>query len=104
MQISTYAIRAEETAVYPAERKIVYPMFGLVGEVGEFCNKYKKIWRDGRPFPAPDQVSELGDMLWYWTMLCIDLKHDPTEVAVMNITKLRERLVHGNIHGSGDHR
>lgn len=104
MDIEDYQFKARQTAIYPAEQSVIYPMFGLVGELGEFCNKYKKIWRDGREFPVADMVSELGDVLWYYSNLCSDLGLTLEQISETNVEKLLARQEHNTLHGDGDNR
>lgn len=66
----------------------------LAGEVGEFANVVKKVYRD----KGGDQnelmynlKDELGDIMWYWLFVCDVLKVDPHEILNMNIAKLKER-------------
>lgn len=99
-----YQARARETAIYPSEYAMVYPLLGLVGEVGEFCNKYKKVIRDGKPFSKDDAQSELGDILWYVAAVASDFGLSLDEVAYENLAKLSARKDRGVIGGSGDKR
>lgn len=99
-----YQQEARVTAIYPEEAKVTYPLLGLVGEVGEFANKYKKVIRDGREFAREDAVSELGDILWYLANVAHDMEIDLDEVAFDNIHKLRDRKNRGVLSGSGDKR
>ena len=73
MNIYEYAKGQELTAIYPCTFDNLYPHLGLMGEVGEVCDKIKKLMRDRNwdPFtPVPDDAREaialeLGDVLWY---------------------------------------
>lgn len=104
MEISTYQSEARTTAIYPKEAAITYPLLGLIGEVGEFANKYKKVIRDGREFSQDDMVSELGDILWYISNLCTDADISLNHVAISNLRKLGDRAERGVLSGSGDQR
>lgn len=100
----TYQEKVSETAIYPAEYEMVYPLLGLMGEVGEFCNKYKKVLRDDAEFPEKDIVSELGDILWYLAQTANDFGIEFSDVAYRNIKKLQDRKNRGVLGGSGDTR
>ena len=99
-----YQAKARETAIYPPDYAMIYPLLGLVGEVGEFCNKYKKVIRDGTPFSKEDAQSELGDILWYVANVASDFGLSLDEVAYENIAKLQDRKSRGTLRGSGDNR
>lgn len=90
------------------EHPITYPTLGLVNEAGEFAGKVKKIFRDkGGKISHEDREAlrdELGDVLWYFTQLCTELKLTLEEVAETNLDKLFSRLKRGKIRGNGDTR
>ena len=48
MDFNAYQQRANNTAIYPEEYKLIYPTLGLAGEAGEVSEKIKKIVRDGK--------------------------------------------------------
>lgn len=102
--MADYQETARETAIYPEKHAITYPLLGLVGEVGEFANKYKKVIRDGREFPIDDMVSELGDILWYLSNLAYDCGIALDVIARENVAKLQDRQARNVIGGSGDKR
>lgn len=106
MQINDYQIAAIKTAVYPEDEAITYPALGLAGEVGEFCNKWKKVIRedDLLAFSQDDMCDELGDILWYLSALARDCELTLEEVAQRNLEKLRSRQERGVLKGSGDNR
>jgi NTP pyrophosphatase (non-canonical NTP hydrolase) len=85
-----------------------YPALGLAGEVGEFCNKLKKVMRDNNG--EIDQKfldfahGELGDVLWYLSALCSELGISLADVAAANLEKLASRKARGVIQGNGDNR
>lgn len=99
-----YQMYAETTAIYPRNFSVSYPLIGLVGEVGEFANKYKKVIRDGITLDPKDTEKELGDILWYLSNLASDLGINLEDIAVHNLEKLADRARRGVIKGSGDTR
>ena len=102
--MDTYQEKAVETAIYDPDHAVTYPLIGLVGEVGEFANKYKKVLRDGAHFTTQDATAELGDILWYIANLANDLDISLSDVAYYNVRKLRDRQARGVLGGSGDER
>ena len=104
MDFTEYQLAARETAIYPREHDKTYPLLGLVGEVGEFANKYKKVLRDNKDFSYEDMQSELGDILWYLAILADDCDIQFNTIATTNIRKLKDRQNRGVLGGSGDTR
>ena len=108
MKIDEYAEVAQETAIYPATHRILYPALGMAGEAGEVANKVKKIIRDGiekQPDTwREDLASEIGDVLWYCAALAKDLNIPLSQIAAQNRDKLMARKEAGTIGGSGDKR
>lgn len=104
LSLGYYQQQAGTTAIYPRESAVTYPLLGLVGEVGEFANKYKKVIRDGKEFSREDMASELGDILWYLAVLAADCGLDLEYVAQHNLDKLFDRQDRGVLGGSGDNR
>ena len=87
---------------------IEYLALALCGEAGEVANKIKKILRDqdGAVF-APDCIAlahELGDVMWYLSVLAQKLGFTLSNIAEFNIEKINGRLERGTLHGSGDNR
>lgn len=108
MTLDEYQQHALSTAVYPDERRIIYPTLGLAGEAGEVADKVKKVIRDGHEeFTAEKRaeiMKEIGDVLWYCATLSHDLGYSLDEVARTNVEKLRSRMERHQISGSGDNR
>ena len=89
-------------------QNFVYPALGLVGEAGEVADKLKKVIRDNGGVltdPVRDAVAkELGDVLWYVSVLAYEMDYDLNEIAQINIDKLNSRKERGVLSGSGDNR
>ncbi len=83
-------------------------LLGLVGETGEIAEKFKKIYRDKNcEFDAESKAEmekELGDVLWYVSVICSYLGISLDDVASNNIEKLLSRKNRGTLHGNGDNR
>ena len=99
---------ARETAIYPDDRRIIYPTLGLTGEAGEVADKVKKVIRDAHEEFTPEKkleiVKEIGDVMWYCATLARDLGYELDDVAQMNVDKLRSRMQRNHLTGSGDNR
>lgn len=113
ISLRTYQNAASVTAIYPGRDKVGglnYCALGLAGEVGKLLNKLKKIYRDGyrqiyTDFefenvecefdPSPEFLesikAKMGDILWYWSQLAYEFNLDPHEIAIYNISKLKDR-------------
>ena len=107
MKLNEYQGHALETAVYPIEAKVIYPILGLAGESGEVADKYKKIIRGDKVLDSATRdalVGEVGDVLWYIAVLSADLGYTLEEVAQINVRKLSSRQERGVIKGDGDTR
>ena len=102
MTLNEYQQHALETAIYPENRRIIYPTLGLTGEAGE------KVIRDAHEEFSDEKrleiVKEIGDVLWYCATLARDLGYELDDVAQMNVDKLRSRMQRHIISGSGDNR
>lgn len=102
LDFELYQEYASRTAIYPRTHAVTYPILGLVGEAGEFANKWKKVIRDGRDVDVDDLKAELGDILWYVAALATDLEVNLQSVAFDNLMKLMGRQERGTLGGSGD--
>lgn len=83
-------------------------LLGLVGETGEIAEKFKKIYRDKNgEFDAESKADiekELGDVLWYLSVVSSYLDISLDDVAVKNREKLLSRQNRGALRGKGDDR
>ena len=74
---------------------LLYTSIGLAGEAGEACNEIKKLYRDDGGTLTETRrlalISELGDVLWYTTMLADAIGSDLQTVAKGNLSKLLKR-------------
>ena len=107
MDLNEYQLHAQSTAGEECD-SLLYLGCALSGESGEVCNKIKKITRDqqGKIFATNVDaiVHELGDVLWYVSVMAAKLGTSLEKVATLNLEKINKRLEHGTLHGSGDNR
>lgn len=108
MKVNDYQAAALTTAIYPEDKRIIYPALGMCGEAGEVADKVKKVIRDNaQNFTAEKKreiAKEIGDVLWYCAVLSHDLGFTLEDVTQMNIDKLQSRKERGMLSGSGDNR
>ena len=111
MQLNEYQDKAKETAEYPSDNRkgLDYCLLGLSGEIGELAQLRKRELRGD--FSISDlrnnydkYISEIGDVLWYLSLLCHELDVTLENVAQYNLDKLADRKERGVIKGSGDDR
>jgi NTP pyrophosphatase (non-canonical NTP hydrolase) len=74
---------------------------GLAGETGEVCDLIKKHWRDNRDLDLDKLKKELGDVLWYVTMIGSRFGLALEEIAAANTAKLAARYPDGFTRDGG---
>lgn len=108
MNFNEYQKKALSTAIFPADKAVPYLALGLVGEAGEVAEKIKKIIRDKNGVilqsDAEAIMKEMGDVLWYLSVLANEIGFLFSEVAEENIEKLFSRKSRSMISGEGDDR
>jgi len=71
-----------------------YYFLGLASEAGEVCDVRKRIHRGDYTLSAqwkPKLKDELGDVIWYATMIAVKYGWTLEEVLERNMEKLKER-------------
>ena len=71
---------------------------GLTGEAGEFADFIKKLHGHGHVYDSAARQhagKELGDVLWYLSVLADSFGFDLSEIARMNVDKLMKRYPNG---------
>lgn len=108
MELNDYQKAALVTAIYPEDKRIIYPALGMCGEAGEVADKVKKVIRDNdQQFTEEKKLEiakEVGDVLWYCATLSNDIGFTLEEIAQINIEKLQSRQQRGKLGGNGDNR
>lgn len=82
--------------------RLSYVILGWAGEVGEVCNKFKKVVRDNKPVNTI--VDETRDASWYQNLTWSELSVKAEDMALALREKLFGRKDRGTLHGSGDNR
>lgn len=108
MTLNEYQQHALETAIYPENRRIIYPTLGLTGEAGEVADKVKKVIRDGHEEFSDEKrleiVKEIATYCGTAPRSRAIWATNWTTWAQMNVDKLRSRMQRHIISGSGDNR
>lgn len=113
MDMDVYSKRAAATVSDEYQYGTITPqlmgmVLGLGGEAGEVQEKFKKLLRDKQGKLTDDDmaeiVKELGDVLWYVSVIADLLGSSLAEVAQRNNDKLASRHARGMLGGSGDNR
>lgn len=71
---------------------------GLASETGEVNEIIKKHFFHGHPLDQDmrdHMKKELGDVIWYWALMCFAFGFDPANVLGTNIAKLKARYPEG---------
>lgn len=102
--LSWYQLNAMRTAGLSGENPPNwYLALGLNGEAGEVAEIIKKNACHGIPINKEHLREELGDVLWYLTVLAEVNGLTLAEIAVGNIDKLKARYPHGFVkRGNGN--
>lgn len=74
---------------------LIVGALGLAGEAGEVVERIKKHTFHGHELDWRAVVEELGDVMWYVTLIADALEVDLDHVATINMRKLRERYPDG---------
>lgn len=103
-EFDAYQDFTDDTAIYPEDKGLEYTALGLASEAGEFAGKVKKMIRDGSTPNLEAMAAELGDVLWYVARAAAELELHLSDVATLNVEKLKSRKERNTISGEGDNR
>lgn len=111
MDFSEYEELAVRTATFSGKQKehiLAYLTLGVTGEAGEIAEKIKKAMRNEEGVISEERRDalklEVGDVLWYLTMLSRELNFTLEDAAKANIEKLADRARRDVIKSQGDYR
>lgn len=54
--------------------QVEHAQLGMISEVGEIANMYKRVLAYGRPFDPVNLLEEVGDVLWYYVLFCDEIE------------------------------
>jgi len=72
------------------DRQILAAM-GLMSEAGELGDVWKKHLFHDQPLDEEAMILEMGDVLWYFVLMCIDNGISFQEIMERNMAKLKAR-------------
>ncbi len=72
----------------------LHALHGMVGEIGELHSLYQKNFQ-GHHFDVEHAKKELGDLLWFVAEYCSAMGWNMSDVAQLNIDKLKARFPDG---------
>ena len=101
MNFNEYQKLAKETDL---GNPLNYYYLGLAEEAGEVAGLRKRFLRDEGNTDHNKLTKELGDVLWYLSMIADKYNIDLEDIAVANLIKLSDRKKRGMIKGKGDDR
>jgi len=87
------ALRTEPQAYYPdrINMQALHAYMGLITEVGELVDTFKKHIFYGKEIDHENLVEELGDLFWYTALMADYLGVSFEEIMQRNNTKLKLR-------------
>ncbi len=75
--------------------KLTLAALGLAGETGEVVDMVKKRVFQGHAIDQEKLRDELGDVLWYFMLICHTMGYSLDEIMTCNVEKLHRRYPHG---------
>ncbi|GCE31068.1 MazG family protein [Dictyobacter alpinus] len=96
MDIATYAKEVQRTCDIKDQReRLILSALGIAGEGGEIVDLLKKSLYHSHDLDTSDLCKELGDLLWYMTLLSESVGLTLEDIMQANVTKLRQRYPDG---------
>jgi NTP pyrophosphatase (non-canonical NTP hydrolase) len=93
MPIDEYAQWAAGVAKPGTSRdeRLIYLILSLLGEAGEAADNIKNLIRD-RALNEDYLIYELGDLIYYWISLCLELGQQPSDLLGKSRANIEQRL------------
>lgn len=73
------------------QEDIQHMLFGMMTELGELVDTYKKHYAYGKELDMVNVMEEMGDIMWYWAGMCSITGVNSSATLQTNITKLLVR-------------
>jgi NTP pyrophosphatase (non-canonical NTP hydrolase) len=71
--------------------RLSYAALAMIGEAGEVRDSIKNLIRDGT-LNEDALVYELGDLIYSWTCLCVELGEAPADMLANSRSHIKERM------------
>lgn len=93
MRINDYCEQVENTRAELRNNDVdnVHMLFGIITEVGELMDAFKKNMAYGKDIDWVNVEEEIGDLMWYIAGFCNINDMDLEEILQKNVDKLKAR-------------
>ncbi len=71
--------------------RMILAAMGVMSEAGELGDEWKKHLFQGKELDMDKIILEMGDVLWYFVLMCIDNGISFQEIMERNMEKLKAR-------------
>ena len=96
MDHAEYAKEVHRTCRIEDRRELLtLSALGIAGEAGEVVDIIKKVLYHAHALDTSALCTEMGDLLWYMTLLCETVGLTLDDVMQANVEKLRQRYPAG---------
>ena len=96
IDINTYTKEVHRTCnIDDPKELLILTALGIAGESGEIVDTIKKVLYHLHELNVPDLCKELGDLLWYMTLLGDTLGLTLNDIMQANVDKLHKRYPNG---------
>jgi NTP pyrophosphatase (non-canonical NTP hydrolase) len=89
-QLSTESTRDRATHI-----RQQHALLGISGEVGELADAFKRAWFYEQDLDTANVLEELGDLLYYISMLADTMDTELETILKLNVEKLKQRYPNG---------
>lgn len=91
----TYAAVRARIEAAPTGMRLIHGAMGIAGESGELVDAIKKHVFYGKPLDVENVKEELGDILWYMSILMDEVGSSFEDIMTRNDDKLGKRFPKG---------
>lgn len=96
MKPEEYQKAVQHTSAEQEREGMLFLSFvGFLGEMGEVAELIKKHLWNGKPLREDHLTEELGDVLWYYTLICNAYHISLERIFEVNLVKMKQRFPDG---------